>query len=316
MAKTEEKQPIIVKKIIKGGGGHHGGAWKIAYADFVTAMMAFFLLLWLLNATTEEQKKGIANYFDPITASTAQTSGSGGVLGGTTATNDGSMSDTTSTMDVIDQPAPPVPDNGGAETTGKDIQDTQDNSPPTDTEIDKAIEQKEEEALKTAEEDLKKAIQDSPSLKNLMDNLFIDQTPEGMRVQIVDQSNKEMFPSGSAKMHDDTEQLLKKVTESFLKLPTKVSISGHTDSAQYKNQKDFSNWELSAKRANASRRVMTDSGLPVDRISEVSGRADREPFIAKDPMAPQNRRISIILLKKSITDPKAPKDAPKKLTDK
>lgn len=309
MAKKEEapvKPIIVIKKIVKGGGGHHGGAWKIAYADFVTAMMAFFLLLWLLNATTEEQKKGIANYFDPMTASTSETSGSGGVLGGETLSQEGSMTSTSAPMDITESAAP---------AKDESQPDINKDDAPTESEIDEAIEKEEQESFKKAEAELKSAIEQSPDLKSLMDNLFIDQTPEGMRVQVVDQKNKEMFPSGSAKMHEQTQKLLQKVTEVILKLPNKVSITGHTDAAQYVNKKDYSNWELSAKRANASRRVMTDSGLPVDRVAEVTGRADRELFVPKDPLAPQNRRISIILLKKSITDPIKPDDVPKKLSD-
>ena len=326
---------IIVKKIKKVSGGHHGGAWKVAYADFVTAMMAFFLLLWLLNATTEEQKKGISNYFDPISVSIASTSGSGGALGGLSIDQEGSLSSNVASQKLESVQGIRMSADGqggnseheGAPHPGEiddskftpfdpnklEIQAPKD---PTNIDIDDAMAKKERAEFEKAKKDIQEAIESSPELKEFSKNLLVDFTPEGMRIQIVDQNDKPMFPIGSAKMPEHTQKIFGMVTKMALKLPNKLSITGHTDATQYK-KKDYSNWELSAKRANASRRALIANGLTHDRIAEVSGRADRELFLPKEPNAPQNRRISIILLNqtpagkpgkaKHLTQPEKPK---------
>ncbi|MDP3532955.1 MAG: flagellar motor protein MotB [Alphaproteobacteria bacterium] len=311
---SNDNKPIIIKKVKKGGHGHHGGAWKVAYADFVTAMMAFFLLLWLLNATTEEQKRGIANYFDPVSASKSSQSGSGGMLGGASITSPtGSMSSQMSQMNVtaIDGLRPNSEGEEAQEDGKTNIkEDVKINDKASDKKIEatedaieKAHEKIEEERFKKAETELRQAIQDSPDLKELSDNLLIEQTPEGMRIQIIDKTKKEMFPLGSAEMFDYTQKLLEQVGQVMMKLPNQIEITGHTDATPYKN-KNNSNWELSSKRANASRRVLDNAGIEAKRIEVVSGKADKDLLVPDEPESPMNRRISLTLLKDSIVKQK------------
>jgi chemotaxis protein MotB len=309
--------PIIIKKKKKGGGhGHHGGAWKVAYADFVTAMMAFFLLLWLLNATTEEQRIGIANYFAPSVAPDSS-SGSNGVMGGQTVTTDGAMVAENSTPSVtVEIDAPPAEtdgDSGGAATAAVAAQtDTADQTAPaqqqaaqpndtqqasaSDQEAQKLLKELEDEQFRQAEHQLRQAIQQVPDLKTLAQNLIIDRTPEGMRIQLVDQDRVSMFSSGSAKMEDYTKKLLDLVAQVVARMPNKISISGHTDSTPFQSDNGYSNWELSADRANASRRELLAAGLAPDRIANVVGKADTDPLLPDDPSSPRNRRLSIVLL--------------------
>ena len=284
---ADNQPPIIIKKVKKGGEhGHHGGAWKLAYADFVTAMMAFFLLLWLLSATTEEQKEGIADYFAPTFASKS-TSGANGVLGGNSITSDDGSQSSGSVVVTLASPS------------GNDNQTNTTPQTPDDEAINKAIAEREEEMFKDAEKELTDAIQNTPDLKAFADNLIIDRTPEGMRIQIVDQNRRSMFPSGSAEPYPRTKQILQLVAKIIVKLPNRISIAGHTDSQPIANRPNYSNWELSSDRANASRRVLREAGVPVTRIAEVKGLADTEPLFPEDTTLPSNRRISITLLREA-----------------
>jgi chemotaxis protein MotB len=296
----DKKRPIIVKKVKKVvGGGHHGGAWKVAYADFVTAMMAFFLLLWLLNVSTQEQLNGIADYFRPTLASVSQ-SGAGGVMGGISAVTDGAMR-----TELVNDPTDSTP------TALVDIDDEETEEPETE-EQNKKITRNEFERLKAEEEqktfeearqELMSAIQNDAQLKELAKNLIIDMTPEGLRIQIVDQQGKSMFPLGSAKMYDETYLLISKVTQVITKLPNHLSINGHTDSLPYGTNATYNNWDLSSERANASRRALVASGLAEKRIANVSGKAEIDPLFPQDTTNPQNRRISIILLRQHKAPP-------------
>lgn len=280
----DEKQPIIIKKVKKVEGGHHGGAWKVAYADFVTAMMAFFLLLWLLNVTTDEQKNAISNYFDPAQPKIAtNVSGAGGILGGTSLSTEGAMTQNT-------QPVQ-------ARRTQFQAVNAEDLS---DQELEEEIERREEQRFAQAETELKQALEQNPDLQGLEKHLQIDQTPEGLRIQVVDREGEPMFALGSANMLDKTEQLLATVSRVVSKLPNKISIKGHTDAIPYRGDGSYTNWELSADRANASRQVLVENDIPRDRIFSVSGKAATEPLIQDDPRDPRNRRISIILMRDSI----------------
>ena len=293
--------PIIVKKIKKGGHGHHGGAWKVAYADFVTAMMAFFLLLWLLNATTDEQKQGIADYFTPASVS-KNFSGGGGVLAGKTLSKEGVMARDRSAVNVtISIPADtPVTEPDELHDETGEGPGTQDAPTLLDREqIEEMMAIEEQEQLEATEQELRQAIEEVPELKELAESLVIDNTPEGLRIQIVDQAKYAMFPLGSAEMYEHTQKLMSLVVEAIADLPQEVSIKGHTDATPYRNDKGYSNWELSTDRANASRRALIAAGLPAERIESVSGRAAQEPLIEEDPFAPQNRRISITLLREN-----------------
>lgn len=287
---ADEVAPIIVKKVKKGGHGHHGGAWKVAYADFVTAMMAFFLLLWLLNVTDSVQKQGISDYFAPTTASTSE-SGSGGILGGTSMQTEGAMTSNTGVPSVVSSISPP-------EEGSKDDAEEDGKSEIDEAEFLERLAAIEEASFDDAKDQIKQAISADPDLAGLADNIIIDMTPEGLRIQIVDQFDESMFKSGSATINPRVKRLIGKIAKAIEKLPNGLSISGHTDSSGFANR-EYSNWELSSDRANASRRALTEAGLDRERIQRVSGKADIDPMIEDDPSNPSNRRISIILLRET-----------------
>lgn len=293
------KQPLIVKKIKKGDGGHHGGAWKVAYADFVTAMMAFFLLLWLLAATTDAQKEGISSYFDPTAPKVSQSvSGAGGVLGGIAITKDGEM------IRDAEQETPTdfAPIFKDPEELQKRQEVLSDVSEATDSALEREQKRREEQQFEQLKKRLEQAINSEPDLKKLVKNLKIDITDEGLRIQIVDQQGEPMFPTGSANMFDKTSKLMALVAKTIEDIPNSISIRGHTDGRPYRGSGDYSNWELSADRANASRRVLLDEGYPANKIANVVGKADTDHFIKDNPLDPQNRRISIILLRESASN--------------
>jgi chemotaxis protein MotB len=329
---------IIIKRIKKGGhGGHHGGAWKVAYADFVTAMMAFFLLLWLLNAVTEEQLTGIADYFAPTTVSKSA-SGAGGMLGGQTVGQGAMSSQGTTPSFALALPPPTIgsggdaltdPKEGGDEGNGpgqggeapgtggsaagpkfdkdkaQDKADARSNSPGefdkaqslSEQQIVQAEQAREEQQFQKAAAALKQAINSIPELKRLADSLMVDNTPEGLRIQIVDQEGLAMFPSGSPDMFGHTRALIDMVARVVKQLPEKISIAGYTDSTPFAGQSSYGNWELSADRALATRRALIASGVPADRVDRVVGKADTDPLDSKDPNAPRNRRITVVLLR-------------------
>ncbi len=301
----------------KGHGheGHHGGAWKVAYADFVTAMMAFFLLLWLLNSSTQEQMVGIADYFSPTAASKSE-SGAGGVLGGTSMLSPGAMrtpkTDPGTTVSLVPLDTKPDPDSrgepgkkpsGAAEKTDAPEASRAGKARDGMKAIDALRARVEEAEFQKVKKSLEEAIKASPELREFSRHLKIDMTPEGMRIQIVDAEQRSMFPSGSAKMYAYTEHLLAKVAQAIAKLPNEIAVIGHTDASPFRGRNGYTNWELSTDRANASRRALVGAGLPGWRIVRVVGKADNEPLIKDDPYSAQNRRISIILLRRAKVPP-------------
>src|SRR5215212_966392 len=233
-------QPVVIKRIKKGGGaGHHGGAWKVAYADFVTAMMAFFLLMWLINTTSPEQKRGIADYFAPASVSET-TSGAGGILSGSALGNDGSKS--AGASDVIEELAPSSknPNNGDSREAAKsDIDQASEQA------LRDALRKKEEAAFASAAQSLRQALQDMPELAELSKNIIIDQTPEGLRIQLVDQEGRSMFNQGQVQPNDRAKLLLRAISKVINQLPNRISIYGHT-SASGGGAKPDTDWQLSA----------------------------------------------------------------------
>ena len=302
MAEADATAPIIIKKVKKGGHGHHGGAWKVAYADFVTAMMAFFLLLWLLNATTDEQKAGIADYFSPASLSKSY-SGSGGVMGGTSVNPKGALrSDNAQPVGVT--VALPNPGSKTDGEPGEDLEATGDGSAAdadrlSEEELRRELAEREAAQFAQAAETLRTALQANPELHALSDAIRIDQTPDGLRIQIVDQAGKSMFPLGSDEMFAHTRKLMEMVASAVAQLPHHIAIRGHTDASPFVAGNGYSNWELSSDRANSSRRALLQAGLPPERIASVTGRADQDPLLPEDPFSPNNRRISIILLREA-----------------
>jgi len=308
-----DQQPIIIIRRKKRGGhaAHHGGAWKVAYADFVTAMMAFFLLLWLLNVTTDVQRKGIADYFAPANISKSE-SGAGGIFGGQTINSPGAEISDKSQPSVQDVTIPTVGkgEEGEEETPGMS---SADNKPANTTTLSKeeqavaASMKSEEEGFKLAEQTLKQAILGSPELKGYVDQIAIDRTPEGLRIQIIDRDKFSMFPSGGAVPYERGVALLTMIGRVVARLPNKISVTGHTDGTPFVAGSGRDNWTLSTERANVSREFLVKAGVDETHIARVSGLADRDAYVP-DPKDPRNRRISIVLLRQSL--PPAPTSAP------
>jgi chemotaxis protein MotB len=308
---------IIVKKIKKSAHAHHGGAWKVAYADFVTAMMAFFLLLWLLNAVSQEQLEGISDYFAPITTQKS-TSGGGGLLQGRTVDTRGVFNALERRSHTFAQyskqnsgEAEEVRGAGletkpGERQATEPVEETADVAGDGDGEAEKAGDAaaqqaaaaaRESDQFQKAEEQLRAAVDGDPDLNRLAKSLLVDETPEGLRIQIVDQDGLAMFPRGSVSMHAHTKKLLEMVAGVIAGLPQHVEIAGHTDSTPFVQESGYGNWELSADRANAARRMFVQLGLPEARISKVVGKAATTPLYPQDPQAPGNRRLSVVLLR-------------------
>jgi len=273
----ELERPIVVKRVKKNAQGHHGGSWKIAYADFVTAMMAFFLLMWLLGSTTRADLQGIADYFrTPLKVALAGGSGSGD----SSSVIKGGGKDLTRTEGQIKQ--------GQLREEKKAV-----NLKAAEAELA----QKEKNRLKELKERIERAIESNPSLKQFRKQMLIDITSEGLRVQIVDEYNRPMFASGSAQLQPYSRDILREVGKALNDVPNRISISGHTDAQPYSGgNAGYSNWELSADRANAARRELIYGGLKDDRTLRVVGLSSAVLFDAANPLNPINRRISIIVM--------------------
>jgi len=287
------EQPIIIKRIKKGGhGGHHGGAWKVAYADFVTAMMAFFLLMWLINTTSPEQKRGIADYFAPASVSET-TSGAGGILNGTALGDDGAKG--AGSADIIESKAPESrnPNDGDKSEASKAQAADAANDP-----LREAQQRQEEASFASAAQSLRQALQDMPELAELSKNILVDVTPEGLRIQLVDQEGRSMFNEGQTQPNDRAKLLLRAVSKVINQLPNRISLYGHT-SMSSNGARAEGDWALSAARADASRRILQGAGVDPDRIYQVSGKAASEPLYPDDPTLPGNRRLAIVLLREA-----------------
>ena len=271
----ENNQPIIVKRVKRFGGGHHGGAWKIAFADFATAMMAFFLVLWLMSSATPEQLIAIAGYFkDPVGFSD---SGSPYVidLGGSPEMSP----DQTLNPEVKSTPAP-------------------DKVPVDADKQDAAAEQVEQERLEMLLQELQNKVNENPQLAKFKDQILFEITQDGLRIQIMDAENRPMFDIGSARLKPYFEDILLAMADTIKAVPNKVSISGHTDATPYVGNNGFGNWELSAGRANAARRALIAGGYPDPQVARVVGYASSSLYDKEHPDNPINRRIDIVVLTK------------------
>jgi chemotaxis protein MotB len=360
---------IVIRRDEGEEPAHHGGAWKVAYADFVTAMMAFFMLMWLLNATTEVQRTGLADYFAPTNLFGRSASGSGKPFGGRTPNEVGTSASTDGIPKVINGRQSPQPDveeeptetpaqpdvpldpqadsqpdvptasriaagpadADGLQRTSPDGQRVGSASqpapgdqavvhggdyaaasatppPPGGTAAEivrreaaavKSDAQREQRALDQAGAQLLDAVRQDPALKDTASQIIIDNVPEGLRIQIVDAERQPMFALGSGSPTLRVRALMQKVVPALASLPNAISIAGHTDSLTYRGQ-EKGNWELSADRANASRRILTEAGLGDERIRSVTGNADRDLLVPTDPQNPVNRRITIIVLRHAV----------------
>ncbi|MCG5240929.1 OmpA family protein [Azospirillum doebereinerae] len=337
MPRKSTLPPIIVKRhYIVHDEEDHNGTWKLAYADFVTAMMTFFLVMWLMNITTTEQRKGIADYFNPVAVSQSE-SGADGMLAGRSVDKTGALTTPNAAGDQASPVAsPPVvasvgdsdrqpagrkdpmphPPGGRAPSEPVDLLQAPPaqnaaataaaNAGPTATRAElealldhQSAELNERVALESLERDLRARIAESPELNALSGSVVIQQVPEGLRVQLTDQARFSMFKVGSAHMNEPGRRLMRMVASALAPVPNGISIAGHTDGLGYAAEAKYGNWELSSDRANAARREIIAGGIPAKRIVRVEGRADLDHFAADTPLDPSNRRISITLLRKT-----------------
>ena len=272
--KNELPAPIIVKKVTVVAGGHHGGAWKVAYADFVTAMMAFFLLLWLLGATTEKQRKGIADYFTPtLVKLKEQSAGSNGMLGGASITD-----------------ADNYPNRAGQ--TG-----TKAMTIPRDTTGGPKEGAEKIRRVQKMQERLAAKLEGNPRLSKLARQVRLIDTAEGIRIDLVDDADFSMFQLGTTVLTPQAAELLGAIAATIGPEAGGISIRGHTDALPWRGGIGANNWSLSAGRAEATRQALIGQGIGEDRFRKIEGVAEREPLIRNQPTDPRNRRISILLMR-------------------
>lgn len=287
----DSPQPIIIKRIA-AAHAHHGGSWKVAFADFATAMMAFFLLMWLMGATSSQQKGGISQYFkNPSVAQGASPTPSPTAVQGQGGPSS-ALINLGGSGERYKNPAP---------AEGKEDEDPTKKASNPDSEQSSeqngkaAAEKAETERLENLKEELQKAIDEQETLKPFKDQIIMDLTPEGLRIQIVDRDNRSMFDLGGATLKDYSLAVLLELAKAIRKVPNRVSISGHTDQSKYVRQ-NYSNWELSADRANAARRALTAGGLPEEKIGRVVGLSSTALLDQTKTDNPINRRISIVVM--------------------
>lgn len=271
---SDREQPIVVKRVKKGAHAHHGGSWKVAYADFMTAMMAFFLLMWILQTTTEEQKAGIAQYFTSGSVMDSSTSGGETILTGGLESLETAPSP---------QAMPFVGFDGSNE------------FPALSPQQERLI-KKEKELFDRARIALEEAMQSDASLMELHDSLIISETKEGLQIQLIDQLNQPIFISGSDVLTPNGARLTGLLARVLKQMPHFFAIEGHTDAVPFAGKDGYSNWELSSQRALAFRRTLISLGVKDKQITRVVGKASTQPYIKSNPKAPQNRRVSITLL--------------------
>jgi len=287
----EPVEPLILKRKKKIPAEHHGGAWKVAYVDFVTAMMAFFLLLWLLNVTTEEQKRGISDFFEPIGVSEEDT-GLGATLKGLSVEGEGALRSAGSPPTVMI----PVHSFGAETEEAEPGRKTAEEAEETKPDLSKVQDiEEEEDLLNRAKEAIQLSLQSAPDLMELQKNLVIDVVPEGLRIQILDTHKEGMFTPNGAELTGRAKRLLALVASIIVTLPNDVRIAGHTEKTDWARDESYGIWELSGDRAASTRRWLVDSGLPDNRITTVIGKADTEPLLRRDPTEQRNRRVSVIL---------------------
>ena len=273
----EKKPPIVVKRIKRGGGKAHGAAWKIAYADFVTAMMAFFLLMWLLGSTAKGDLQGIAEYFQtPLKVALAGGSGSG---------------DSSSVIQ-----------GGGTDLTRQSGQVKKGETPAEKRVVNlraaqAELERRETERLAALKARIDMAIEANPLLRNFKSQIRVELTPDGLRIQVIEEGTQPMFDTGSAHLKDHMRDILRELAKLINDIPNRISLAGHTDAKPYiGGERGYSNWELSADRANESRRELVAGGIADEKIIRVVGQGSAVHFDKTDPNNPANRRISITVL--------------------
>jgi len=279
----EKAKPIIIKRVKKSAHDFHGGSWKVAFADFATAMMAFFLLLWLIGNTSEEEKQAISGYFHDPSGVMNKTGAAPSVIG------EGGANTAVINMEAV-QP----------ET--QEVEKEKSDEELTEDELAKLAEEKEIAKLEILKQKLELMVQNSEAFERFKEQVMIDITPSGLRIQIVDKDKRPMFDSGSAEPKIYSTLILRALADVLKAVPNKLSITGHTDATPYVDREDYGNWELSSDRANAARRELMNGGIMEQKIARVEGFSSSILFDAKNPYNPINRRIAIIVLKRSAAE--------------
>ncbi len=290
-------EPVVKKKMIEAGhAGAHGGAWKIALADMMTAMMAFFLLMWLLGATTEDQRKSIADYFKPMShsmASVSKLAGTGGIMGGNSITDPDGMPYAGQQTSLFERETPRL--EGGKQSGAGDSKDEKNDMNPnelSEAEKQRIAAENDKKNFDKLEKEVKEKMQQNPQLDKIKDQVKFIREKDGLRIEVIDKADFSMFGLGNARMDPKALTLIREVAKSVAGMPNKIAIRGHTDSLAY-DDGVRSNWSLSGDRAESTRRIMESAGIPESRFDKIEGVADTAPYIPNNPADPRNRRISI-----------------------
>jgi chemotaxis protein MotB len=294
---------IVIKKVIDDGhGGAHGGAWKIALADMMTAMMAFFLLMWLLGATNADQRKSIADYFKPTSVSNVtmgKLAGSNGILGGRSIIDPDGFPFSTKQTSLLERV---TPRSEGGPTENDPSPNSTERSDPSDPakmseEQKKAVaEQQDQASFEKLEKEIREKIEQNPRLANLKDQVKFTREKEGLRIDLIDKADFAMFGLGGTQMMPRAQQLVNEVAKSLQGTPNKLAVRGHTDAVPFNNAEGRNNWSLSAERAEATRAQMEKQGVAGARFARIEGVSDTMPFNPNDPLDPRNRRMSVTVL--------------------
>jgi chemotaxis protein MotB len=305
MSTPESERPIlIVKRPKKAGSAHHGGAWKVAYADFVTAMMAFFMVMWLIASVSKEERAAIFDYFkNPSMEQGKSPRASMGQMG-----PGGASTSVINLRGALDARKSATALSTGLGTP-RDTPSTVDKAAPDVDTAKKIAAEADRKKLESLMAQLREAIDHSQALRPFQDQLLLDITPEGLRIQIVDAQNRPMFDLGSAKLKDYTATILHELAPYLNSVPNRISLSGHTDTTAYTTVAGYTNWDLSADRANAARRALEGGGLEADKVSRVVGLSSSVLFDKENSRNPINRRISIIVMTKEADESALKTDA-------
>ena len=298
-APTVVAPTIVIKKVMDDGhGGAHGGAWKIALADMMTAMMAFFLLMWLLGASNADQRKSIADYFKPTSHSNVtmgKLAGSDGMFGGRSVIDPDGFpfsASQTSALNMVTPRSQGGPTENDPSPNGADSKESgQDGDPGK-----KSAEAADKANFDKMEKEIKEAMAKNPKLDKLKDQVQFARDKDGLRIEIIDKADFAMFGLGTTTMTPRAQALLGEVSKTLAAMPNKVAIRGHTDSVQFANSDDRNNWSLSAERAEETRKIIEKKGIPGNRFAKIEGVADTAPYNPSDPKDPRNRRISITVM--------------------
>jgi len=298
---------VIIKRVKNHAHAHHGGAWKIAYADFVTAMMAFFMLLWILGATNEDQRKGIADYFTPTVIQMQNSGGSNGLFGGRSVTApDGTASRPQSTgrrpitAAGSDSKATRAGNGVGSEqasgANGQESGNSGKTAKPGEAEARAAARAQDDAALDKAAQRIMAKLEADPTLKGLKGQVRFVKTRDGLRIDMVERADFSMFSLGTSAPTSAAGELVQTVAHAIEDMPNALTVRGHTDALGFSGKNGVSNWSLSTARADSTRRLLMGAGIPGSRFRRIEGVADTDPYVKDKPTDPRNRRISVTLL--------------------